>query len=106
MDQELTQHHMLDAQGNPAGGHTTGSGIEIEWQDGPLGRGVERIIPNGAFVEGVIQAAIDRLDFYQQTRFNSKWNAAAIYQLRGALFALRSRTADREAREVEGTLAL
>ena len=93
--------------GNPAGGTTralqTGPhqwALLVEWQDGPLGGGIER---NGAFVEEVIAAAIDRLEFYQASRFACAENEAAISRLKGALDALEKRTADRRARGVEGT---
>ena len=49
----------------PAGGVSTGRGFTISWQNGPLGRGNTRQEPNGAFVEDVIQAVIERIEFYQ-----------------------------------------
>ena len=106
MQQPITQDHRLDADGNPAGGTTTGTGISISWQDGPLGRGSERIEPNGAFVEGVIAAALGRLQYYQDTKFRCRENALAITKLEEALHWCQHRTADREARAVEGTHAL
>jgi len=80
-----------------------GTGINIDWQNGPLGRGVERIEPNGAFVEGVIEAAIDRIQYYQDSKFNCRENAIALTHLETALLWLNKRTADRENRNVEGT---
>ncbi len=103
MNQPIAQHHDLDAEGNPTGGHTKGAGIRISWQDGPLGRGEDRAEPNGAFVEGVIAAAIGRLEFYQATDFACVENARALSQLEQALDALTNRTEERERREVEGT---
>lgn len=103
MMQDIESQHRSDVDGNPAGGTTTGKGISIEWQNGPLGRGAERQPANGAFVEGVISAAIDRLEYYQATRFACPENAEAIRQLYLALQSLNSRTEKREAREVEGT---
>lgn len=106
MKQKIIEDHVLDADGNPAGGATSGTGIAIVWQIGPLGRGAERQEPNGAFVEGVIQAAIGRLQFYQTAsggRFACRENAIALTHLETALLWLNKRTADREAREVEGT---
>ena len=78
-------------------------GIKIHWQDGPLGRGADRQEPNGAFVEGVIDAALDRLEYYQETPFRCHENAHAITALNEALFWCNERTEDREARAVEGT---
>ena len=103
MEQEIHETHTTDVDGNPAGGLTTGIGIQIDWQDGPLGRGEDRKLPNGAFVEGVIQAAIGRLKFYQASQFKCEENEEAIGYLEAALSALDRRTADREDREVEGT---
>lgn len=114
MKQKLTQHHQLDSNGNPTGGTTTGVGVHVTWQDGPLGRGADRQEPNGAFVEGVIQAAIGRLEFYQnarsgldgtERRFACRENAVALTHLETALLWLEKRTQDREEREVEGTHA-
>lgn len=108
MLQKIEGKHFLDEKGNPAGGTTTGRGISISWQNGPLGRGAERLEPNGAFVEGVIAAAIDRIEHYQtasEGRFKCRENALAITKLEEALLWLQKRTMDREAREVEGTHA-
>jgi hypothetical protein len=106
MRQKITSTHNLDEHGNPSGGITTGRGIQIVWQDGPLGRGAERQEPNGAFVEGVIAAARDRIEFYQTAsdgRFACVENEAAIGALENALKACDARTQAREARDVEGT---
>jgi hypothetical protein len=103
MLQEIVANHLTDAAGNPTGGTTEGRGIHIRWQNGPLQRGEDRLEPNGAFVEGVIAAAIDRLEFFQRSPFNCRENARAITKLQEALEWLQHRTADREARDVEGT---
>ncbi len=103
MKQKLTENHESDANGNPAGGSTEGTGLHIQWQKGPLGRGPERKEPNGAFVEGVVQAAIGRLQFYQKSKFSCRENALALTHLETGLLWLQKRTADREEREVEGT---
>lgn len=62
-----------------------------------------RIPANGAFVEDVIAAAADRLGFYQGSNFHCDANARALECLTEALGHLERRTADREARAVEGT---
>ena len=106
MRQEIVQKHDIDENGNPAGGATRAAGILIDWQNGPLGRGADRSDPNGAFVEGVIQAAIGRLEFYQtasQKKFACRENALAITKLQEALFWLEERTRQREERGIEGT---
>jgi hypothetical protein len=76
----ITQEHYLDSDGagNPAGGFSAGTGIQIEWQNGPLAVDGERREPNGAFVEDVIAAAIGWIEFYQSTRFHSLHNAVAL----------------------------
>lgn len=103
MDQPIKSEHHTDTDGNPAGGRTTGVGFHIEWQDGPLGRGADRREPNGAFVEGIIKAAIDRLEFYNNSKFRCRENSLAITHLEEALHWCNHRTAKRERRAVEGT---
>jgi len=103
MNQNLTCENNNNADGNPAGGSVSGTGISIEWQNGPLGRDAERIEPNGAFVEGVIAAAIQRIAYYQASKFSCRENAIALTHLETALLWLNKRTAGREARAVEGT---
>lgn len=97
--------HWNDENNNPAGGSTFGNGFAISWQNGPLGRGDERKEPNGAFVEDVIEAAADRIRYYQSSRFACDYNAKALEHLEAALESLNDRTANREARSVEGTHA-
>lgn len=105
MKQGFKSQHWDDPQGNPAGGTTFGVGFAIGWQHGPLGRGSERQEPNGAFVEDIIDAAADRLRYYQAGKFACEANATALVHLSHALAALNNRTKDREARAVEGTHA-
>lgn len=105
MLQQVVGKHFDDSDGNPAGGVTEGVGISIVWQNGPLGRGESRREPNGAFVEGVIAAAIDRLQYYQSSRFKCRENALAITKLEEALLWCQWRTIQRESRGVEGTHA-
>lgn len=102
-NQPLTSHQFYAANGAPDGGQTFGPGLCIAWQKGPLGRGADRQEPNGCFVETVIRAAIDRLEFYQSGKFQSDFNAIAIRHLTSALTALHARTIEREDRGVEGT---
>lgn len=103
MNQPIQGSHFDDENGNPAGGTTTGVGLTISWQNGPLGRGADREEPNGAFVEGVITAALDRLQYYQASKFKCRENSLAITKLEEALHWCQHRTADREERDVEGT---
>lgn len=99
----INEDNRTDQDGNPAGGMTTGVGIIVRWQNGPLGRGIERAPANGAFVEDVIAAARGRLDFYQNSKFHCEENALAIVHLDEALRILNERTKAREIKGVEGT---
>ncbi len=103
MLQAVEGKHEMDENGMPAGGTTTGVGISISWQNGSLGRGVDRKQPNGAFVEGVIAAAIDRLEWYQASKFKCRENALALTKLQEALHWLDWRTRRREQQGIEGT---
>ena len=96
----------VDVDGNPAGGTVRGTGLTIDWQNGPLGRGEDRTEPNGAFVETVIAATIDRITFYQTTKdgqFACDENSKAIEDLQNALYNLNQRTTRRETAGTEGT---
>jgi len=92
-----------DENGNPAGGSVKGVGLSIEWQDGPLGRDEARIQPNGAFVETVIASALQRIEYYNSTKFKCRENSLAITKLEEALHWLNSRTNRRDSQGVEGT---
>lgn len=89
--------------GKPAGGHANGVGMNILWQNGPLGRGADRLAPNGAFVETVIAAVVQRLEFYEEAGFECAENKRAIWHLTCALDQLDARTKARESEGVEGT---
>ena len=102
IDSFIAENHD-DRGGNPAGGRVEGVGLSIDWQDGPLGRGEDRIEPNGAFVETVVAAVIQRIEYYQSGKFKCRENALAITKLEEALHWMNHRTANRETREVEGT---
>jgi len=106
MEQRIVSEHRVDENGMPAGGTTEGVGIKIEWQDGPLGRDADKKEPNGAFVEGVILAAIDRLEWYQRSIFKCQANLDALLHLYSANQRLNERTREREERKVEGTHAV
>lgn len=104
MKQELHTINAID-NGNPAGGHVTGVGLSIVWQNGPLvdPNTGERREPNGCFVETVIEAALNRMNFYQETKFRCRHNALAITKLEEALHWLKARTEERQEQGIEGT---
>jgi len=99
----------IDEDGNPAGGTSKAIGIDIRWQDGPIPKtekGEPMQSPNGAFVEGVIEAAIQRIQFFQTAtngKFACRQNALALTKLEEALHWLDDRTAERIKRNVEGS---
>jgi hypothetical protein len=103
MKQELEAVNWRDMNDNPAGGYVNGVGLSINWQRGPLSVNGERKQPNGAFVETVIAAVKQRIEEYQSSKFACDKNEKAIMYLGLALNELNARTAEREARGVEGT---
>ncbi len=100
---KLTCTNDLDDDGNPAGGYVSGVGLSISWQNGPLMVDGTRRDQSGAFVEDVLRAAIQRMEHYNSTQFRCRENSLAITHMEEALHWMHSRTADREARNVEGT---
>lgn len=121
MLQKFKARNATDGSGMPAGGKVEAIGLEIDWQDGPLKR-IEKdgetwkgpvkkgdIDPNGAFVETVIAAARQRIQWYQEVsggRFACIENAEAITWLDCALEALDKRTQRRTVAGVEGSHAM
>lgn len=103
MHQPMIAENYLDADGKPAGGMVEAIGLNVSWQNGPLGRGDDRIEPNGAFVETLIEAARQRIEWYNANGFACRENSLAITKLEEALHWLNARTARREAAGVEGT---
>ena len=105
MLQEFSSSNLSDVNDLPAGGMVDGLGLHIQWQNGPLLEGPSRD-PNGAFVETVIAAALQRIEWYQEVcagKFECAENAFAIGHLKDALDELDNRTKDRQLRGVEGT---
>lgn len=103
MIQDMEVRNSVDEEGNPAGGFIKAIGLNINWQDGPLGRGEKRKEPNGCFVETVVNAAISRIEFYQRSKFACADNAEALEHLKAAVECLQRRTKRRDDQGVEGT---
>ncbi len=107
MLQEFVSDNSVDKDGMPAGGFVSSIGLDIRWQKGPLGEeGIDRLEPNGAFVETVIAAALQRIEWYQMVcdgRFACDENHFVIGWLKDSLRKLDERTKSRQARGVEGT---
>ena len=103
MQQPFSMENDVDESGNPAGGYAGGVGFSIEWQNGPLSVDGVRKEPNGAFVETIIAAAKQRIEHYQDSRFNCDENEQAIMYLGLALNSLNARTQRRISAGIEGT---
>lgn len=101
----ISAQNWVDKEGRPSGGEVNGTGLWISWQNGPLGRiGTdERIAPNGAFVEDVLKAALQRIEFYNEGQFRCRENSLAITKVEEALHWLQARTQRRVVENVEGT---
>jgi hypothetical protein len=99
----------VDRGGNPTGGTTTinlgiaadGRDIvlRINWQDGIVGEDGQ----TGAFVEDVIEAVLQRLRFFQTSKFRCRENAVAITHIEDGLNMLDARTRKRTLQNVENT---
>lgn len=109
----LKASNRLDSNENPTGGavelfeqtdNPQKQLIGILWQDGPRGQGEGKPLaePNGAFVEDVLWAALQRLEFFQDSKYRDRANAMAITHIEQALQALKDRQLERSHRNVEG----
>ena len=115
----LVAQNMVDENDNPTGGHVTlyvtrdgdedYPAISISWQDGPRGTGETNADgspklddPNGAFVEDVLWAALQRLEFFNESKYRDRANSLAITHIEQALQALKDRQLERSFRNVEG----
>jgi len=115
----LEATNQLDANGNPTGGAVMlqvkrGNQEQlpvliVNWQDGPRGTGETNADgspkladPNGAFVEDVLWAALQRLEFFNESKYRDRANSLAITHIEQALQALKDRQLERSFRNVEG----
>ena len=108
MKQDFFHQNWTDENGNPAGGVASGRGFTISWQNGPLGRiGTdERIEPNGAFVEEVLEAVKERFKFYNSAnggKFKCFENTRSIELLEEIGRLQETRTRRRIEDKTEGT---
>ena len=92
----VASEFVIDESGNPKGGWTRGEGFHIDWQNGVQMR-------SGAFIEEVLGGVIQRLQFFQGTKFACKENDAAISCIETVLAAMDLRLKGREARGVGGS---
>lgn len=115
----LQATNQTDENDNPTGGDVylkvTKNGdnefpaLVVNWQDGPRGTGETNADgspvladPNGAFVEDVLWAALQRLEFFNQSKYRDRANSLAITHIEQALQALKDRQLERSYRNVEG----
>lgn len=96
---KITYKNEVDEDGNPHGGWVSGVGLSVSWQAGPR----KEFSHRGALVEDLMEAVIQRLEFYQESKFSCTENAIALIMMKNALETLNGRTASRIARGVEGT---
>lgn len=111
---KLVAENLVDENANPTGGRVTLvldentedqlPALRICWQHGPRGQQHtdELLPPNGAFVEDVIWAALQRLEFFNEGKYRDRANSLAITHLEQALQALKDRQLERSHRNVEG----
>ena len=99
-DEEIVGHNWTK-DGNPTGGYAQGTGLKINWQDGPIDRDAGDK-PNGTFVEDILEVCKRRLEFYEESRFSCEENASALLSIKHAIAALLLRRKDRAARGVLG----
>lgn len=92
VNENLEATNKLDGNGNPTGGHVRLEVSEaefpvlyIDWQDGPRGQGDSSdglAAPNGAFVEDVLWAALQRLEFFNESKYRDRANSLAITHIK------------------------
>ena len=92
--------HGYTEDGALHGGNAHGYGFSIVWQNGPTGG--DRDGRNGAFVEELLAACMERLKAFQVTRFKHPANAEASRLIGEAIDVLHNRQADRVERAVYG----
>lgn len=103
---KIRARNYTDQDGNPSGGYAQGPGMTVVFQDGPRGKIGESLAPaNGAFVEDLMVAAMQRLSFFQGSQYAHPANAEAIVHLDRAIAALNARAEERKARGVLGVNA-
>ena len=102
MGYRYVSNHFSNKEGFITGGNTYGPGFTIGWQNGPLLDDKGKIQQqNGAFVEDVISACMDRLRAFQNSKFRCCENQEAMEHLNKVLNALENRTNRRKKEGVD-----
>lgn len=101
----LRCRNWVDSDGNPSSGYAHGIGFSVTFQDGPRGKDDNGVLhpANGAFVEDLLAAAMQRLAFFQNSKFACAENAEAIEHIHAAISALERRSSARRSRGVLGS---
>lgn len=120
VNKNLEATNYVDVDNNPTGGDVIlydmypavsedNEILKIRWQNGPRGTGENDHYgnpvlkePNGAFVEDVLWAALQRLEFFNEGKYRDRANSIAITKIEEALQALKNRQLERSHRGVEG----
>lgn len=90
----ITAQNFEPVDGNPQGGTVEGIGLTVQWNAGrPFNDAGHPVPRNGAYIEDVIEAAKQRLEWYQDNTEPCDENATAIEALDAALAALTERGA-------------
>jgi hypothetical protein len=103
----FTEVHVLDEKGEGGAYHRYSvAGVTdhqvyslIQFQKGA----VKQSGVNGIFIEDLLHICAHRLECFQAGDFACKENAEALAAIEQAIKSLNTRTADRQARNVEGT---
>lgn len=92
--------YLISSPSNP--GKNDGVYCEINFQNG----GIAEVGTNGVTHEALIAIVVDRLECFQNGKFECEENQTALDHLRKAQQALHDRTIKRTKRGVEGTLTV
>lgn len=96
---DLTAVHDVRPDGNVTGGVSTGVGIHIRWQNGPIVDGEQ----NGALIEDVLELVLNRANRFNSGPLRNRYTSLTATDIESALGWQARRTLDRRRREVEGT---
>ena len=98
----------VDADGNPTGGETRifdpaalvddDPLATIRWQNGILSLG-----RNGVLVEDLLEAALQRMQFFNDSKFRCRENSLAITHIQEAIMWLRERQRNRAKQGVQSS---
>ena len=108
VQQTFVAENYTDKEGGPEGGFVSldipsGRILSIVWQNGPLMRGADRREPNGTFVETVIAAAVQRIQYYSASNTTTRPSSGAVRSLSLSHTSKRRSTGSKLARQTESS---